>query len=110
MQGLESVQRPTGVVTLLFSDIEGSTRLLRELGDGYVEVLGEHHRLLREAWSAHRGVEMGTEGDAFFVVFADPGDAARAALSAQRVLDSHLWPEGRQVRVRMGVHTESSRM
>ena len=110
MQGLESVQRPAGVVTLLFSDIEGSTRLLRELGDGYVEVLGEHHRLMREAWSAHGGVEMGTEGDSFFVVFADPGDAVRAALSAQRFLDSYPWPEGGQVRVRMGVHTGTPRL
>ena len=110
MQGLESVRRPVGVVTLLFSDIEGSTRLLRELGEGYVEVLSDHHRLLREAWSAHGGVEMGTEGDAFFVVFADPGDAVRAALSAQRVLDSYPWPEGGQVRVRMGVHTGTPRL
>src|ERR1017187_5163683 len=98
-------QLPVGVVTLLFSDIEGSTRLLHELDEGYGEVLADHHRLLRAAWLAHSGVEGSTEGDAFFVAFADAGDAVRAALAGQRALNAHAWPEGESVRVRMGMHT-----
>ena len=76
---------PVGVVTLLFSDIEGSTRLLQALGEAFGDVLVDHHRLLREVWLAHAGVEVDTEGDAFFVAFADPGQAVRAAVSAQRL-------------------------
>src|ERR1700733_12386068 len=101
---------PVGVVTLLFSDVEGSTRLLRELGDDYGGVLADHHRLLREAWKAHDGVEVSTEGDAFFVAFALPGDAVGAAIAGQRALHAHAWPHGREVRVRMGVHTGSPRL
>jgi class 3 adenylate cyclase len=71
-------------VTLLFSDIEGSTRLLRDVGDDYGELLGEHHGLLRQVWSASGGVEVGTNGDAFFVAFADPRGAVWAAVAAQR--------------------------
>jgi predicted ATPase/class 3 adenylate cyclase len=96
---------PVGLVTLLFSDIEGSTRLLHELGDVYGEVLADHRRLLREVWRTHGGVEVGTEGDAFFVAFADPGAAVGAATDAQRALAGHEWPRGGTVRVRMGVHT-----
>src|SRR5262249_37645371 len=70
---------PTGTVTFLFTDIEGSTRLLRELGDGYAEALAEHRRALREAFRAHEGVEVDTQGDAFFVAFARASDAAAAA-------------------------------
>ena len=73
------VELPTGTVTFLFTDIEGSTRLLQELGDGYAEVLAEHHRVLREVWSRHRGVEVDTAGDAFFVAFARASDAVAAA-------------------------------
>lgn len=101
---------PVGVVTLLFSDIEGSTRLLQTLGEAYGRVLGDHHRLLREVWLVHDGVEVDTEGDAFFVAFADPGQAVRAAVSAQRSLGAHEWPDGGDLRVRMGVHTGSPRV
>jgi class 3 adenylate cyclase len=101
---------PVGVVTLLFSDIEGSTRLLQELGDAYGEVLSDHYRLLREAWLVHGGVEVDTEGDAFFVAFAAPGQAVRAAVAAQRALAAHQWRDGLEVRVRMGVHTGSPRV
>ena len=74
---------PTGTVTFLFTDIEGSTRLLEELGPSYVETLAEHHRIVRAAISEHRGIEVDTEGDAFFVVFTDARDAARAAAEAR---------------------------
>lgn len=101
---------PVGVVTLLFSDIEGSTRLLQELGDLYGDVLSDPHRLLREAWLVHDGVEVDTEGDAFFVAFADPGQAVRAAVAAQRGLAAHECPDTLEIRVRMGVHTGSPRV
>jgi predicted ATPase/class 3 adenylate cyclase len=91
---------PAGTVTLLFTDVEGSTKLLEEIGDeGYSKVLAEHHRLCREAWQAHAGVEVDTEGDAFFVVFERAEDALAAAAAAQEALT-----EG-PVKVRMGLHT-----
>ena len=90
---------PSGTVTLLFSDIEGSTRLLQELGERYAQVLAEHHRLLRAAFSRHGGVEVDTQGDAFFVAFARANDAVAAAREAQDALTDG------PVRVRMGVHT-----
>jgi predicted ATPase len=90
---------PTGTVTFLFTDIEGSTRLLQELGDAYADVLAEHHRLLRDVWARHRGVEVDTAGDAFFVAFARASDAVAAAREAQGALASG------PVRVRMGLHT-----
>jgi class 3 adenylate cyclase len=87
-------------VTFLFTDIEGSTRLLRELGDGYADALAEHRRALREAWGRrHEGVEVDTQGDAFFVAFARASDAVAAAADAQAAL-----VEG-PVRVRMGLLT-----
>jgi predicted ATPase/class 3 adenylate cyclase len=89
----------------LFSDIEGSTRLLRRLRGRYGEVLAEHQRLLRAAFDEHEGREVHTEGDAFFVAFARASDAIAAAVAAQRALADHGWPEGVEVRVRMGVHT-----
>ena len=98
-------QLPTGTVTFLFSDVEGSTALLRKLRDRYPEVLENHRRLLRTAFSDHGGQEVGTEGDSFFVAFADPGSALAAAAAAQRALVAHEWPEGSEVRVRIGVHT-----
>lgn len=104
------VELPAGVVTLLFSDIEGSTRLLRELGDAYGEVLADHHRLLREVWLGHGGVEIGTGGDAFFVAFPDPEQAVRAAVAAQRALRAHEWRDDFEVRVRIGLHTGSPRV
>jgi len=90
----------------LFTDIEGSTRLLQHVGDdGYARLLREHHRILRETIAAHQGVEVSTEGDAFLVVFPDARDAVAMALSAQLALSSTRWPAGSQVRVRMGMHT-----
>src|SRR5919206_3438040 len=94
-----------GTVTLLFTDIEGSTRLLRQLGERYAEILAEHQRLLREAFAAHGGREVDTQGDAFFVAFPRAVDAVLAAVDAQRALAAHPWLEGAAVRVRMGLHT-----
>ncbi len=97
-------------MSLLFTDIEGSTRLLHEIGDVYGEVLSEHDRLLRGVWEAHGGVVVGTEGDAFFVAFSDPAEAVAAALEAQSALARYRWPHGGAVRVRMGLHTGSPRV
>src|ERR1051325_7623672 len=74
---------PSGVVTLLFTDVEGSTRLLQELGDDYGEALHEHRRRLRAAFAEHEGVEVDTQGDAFFVVFARASNAVAAAADCQ---------------------------
>ena len=93
-----------GTVALLFSDIEGSTRLLQQLGPAYADVLVDHHRLLREAFAANGGNERGCEGDSFFVTFPAAADAVAAALVAQLALAGHAWPGGVRVRVRMGVH------
>lgn len=98
--------RPSGTVTLLFSDIEGSTRLLLELGaERYGEVLEEHRMLLRDCVAAVGGTEVDTQGDAFFVAFPRAEDAARAAVETQRALAEHRWTDGRAVRVRMGMHS-----
>ena len=96
---------PTGTVTFLFSDIEGSTGLARRLGDRWPRALEDHRRLLREAFAAHEGFEVDTQGDAFFVAFGRASDAAAAAVDAQRVLAGHAWPDGGEVRVRIGLHT-----
>jgi predicted ATPase/class 3 adenylate cyclase len=96
---------PTGTVTFLFSDIEGSTRLLDRLGPGYPEVLETHQRLLRDAFARRGGIEITTEGDSFFVVFASAPEAVAAAVEAQRRVGQHDWPREASVRVRMGVHT-----
>ncbi len=90
---------PTGTVTFLFTDIEGSTRLLHELGDAYADALAEHRRVLREAFARHGGVEVDTQGDAFFVAFVRVKDALAAAAEGRQALD------GGPVRVRMGLHT-----
>ena len=90
---------PTGTVTFLFTDIEGSTRLLHDLGEGYADLLAEHHRLLRSVWSSHSGIEIDTQGDAFFVVFERASDAVAAAGAAQAAL------EPTRLRVRIGLHT-----
>src|SRR5687768_18028428 len=90
---------PRGTVTFLFTDIEGSTRLLHELGERYADVLAEHRRALRAAFERHRGIEADTQGDAFFVAFARASDAVAAARDAQAAL------AGGPVRVRMGLHT-----
>ena len=95
-----------GTVTFAFTDIEGSTRLLQELGDeGYGVVSRDHRRIVREALGTAGGMEIDTQGDAFFFSFARARDAVAAAVAAQRALRAHEWPEGRDVRVRMGLHT-----
>ena len=96
---------PSGTVTLLFTDIEGSTRLLQHLGEGYRHVLAEHRRLLRAVFDEHGGHEVSTEGDAFFIAFARASDAVAAAVNGQRVLAAHPWAEGVGLRVRMGIHS-----
>ncbi|MDQ4005528.1 MAG: adenylate/guanylate cyclase domain-containing protein, partial [Actinomycetota bacterium] len=98
-------QLPTGTVTFLFTDIEGSTLLLRELGDRYADVLRDHAQIIRRALEREGGTELGTEGDSFFAVFASPAAAVRAVVEAQRAIAAHPWPDGAEVRVRMGLHT-----
>ena len=98
-------QPPTGAVTFLFTDIEGSTRLVKQLRESYAAVLEDHQRLLRAAFDAHRGYEVDTQGDSFFVAFASARDALLAAVEGQRALLSHAWPDGVRIRVRMGLHT-----
>src|ERR1041384_7260151 len=97
-------QRPRGTVTFLFTDVEGSTRLLQRLREHYGGVLEAHQRLLRAAFASHGGEEVDTQGDAFFYVFSRARDAALAAADGQRALASHDWPEGAELRVRMGMH------
>src|SRR5262245_20300454 len=101
---------PSGTVTLLFSDIEGSTRLLRRLGDGYAEQLARHRVLLRGAFESHGGYVLEGEGDGFFVAFQSAGDAVAAAADAQRALAGHEWPKGNEIRVRIGLHTGEPRL
>jgi class 3 adenylate cyclase len=97
---------PGGTVTFVFTDIESSTKLLQELGDEeYGRVSGDHRRLVRETFGAHGGTEIDTQGDAFFFAFPRARDAVAAAVDAQRALGDHDWPEGREVLVRMGIHT-----
>jgi predicted ATPase/class 3 adenylate cyclase len=97
---------PTGTITFLFTDIEGSTRLLEELGPKhYADALAQHRELVRAAVAAHGGVDRGTEGDSFFCVFTSAPNAVAAAADAQRALQRHDWPKGAQLRVRMGLHT-----
>src|SRR4051812_5245267 len=96
---------PTGDVTLMFTDIEGSTTLLHDLGDRYGDVLAAHDRELRAVWAAHGGEVVDTEGDSFFVAFAQARAAVEAANAAQALLDAHPWPHEARLRVRMGVHT-----
>ena len=96
---MSPLELPSGTVTFLFTDVEGSTRLLQEHGAGYAELLAEHRRALRAAFARHSGVEVDTQGDAFFVAFQSAADAVAAAGDARLAL------EGSPIRVRMGVHT-----
>jgi class 3 adenylate cyclase len=99
-------QFPGGTVTFVFTDIEGSTRLLQELGDeAYGRVSGDHRRLVRESFGARGGTEIDTQGDAFFFSFPRARDAVGAAVDAQRALRDHEWPDGRELSVRIGIHT-----
>jgi DNA-binding NarL/FixJ family response regulator/class 3 adenylate cyclase len=95
----------TGTFTFLLTDIEGSTVLARRLGERWGGVLSDHHRLLRGAFEGAGGQGIATQGDAFFVAFRRAKDAVRAALEGQRALSAHEWPEGTELRVRMGIHT-----
>ena len=96
---------PRGTVTFVFTDIEDSTELLKRLGDAYAEVLTAHRRIVRESFSASDGIEMDTQGDAFFFVFSRAREALTAAVEAQRAHAAATWPEGSTVRVRIGLHT-----
>jgi class 3 adenylate cyclase len=96
---------PSGTVTFVFSDVEGSTGLLKRLGDRYGEVIAEHRRIVRETFGDHGGVEIDVQGDAFFFAFARARDAVAAAVAAQRAHAAEAWPDGEDVRVRMGLHT-----
>ncbi len=96
---------PTGTVTFLFTDIEGSTVLLQRLGGTYQRVLEEHRRMLRTAFQASGGREVDTQGDAFFVAFLRAADAIAASVAMQKAVLEHQWPSDEQVRVRMGLHT-----
>jgi YVTN family beta-propeller protein len=96
---------PTGTVTFLFTDIEGSTDLVRRLGDDWAEVREQHRRLLRAEFERHRGIELGTEGDSFFLAFSRATDAVSAAIAGQIALARNEWPDEAPIRVRMGLHT-----
>jgi predicted ATPase/class 3 adenylate cyclase len=95
----------TQTLTFLFTDIEGSTAMLQKLGDAYAEVLADHHRIIRAGLAGHDGREIDTQGDAFFAVFTSPRACVAAAIEMQRAFASHRWPAGREVRVRMGMHS-----
>jgi len=97
--------RPTGTVTLVFTDIEGSTRLLAQLGDRYAELLAAYRSLLRKTFGDYRGHEVGAEGDSLFYAFPRAKDGLAAALAGQRNIASHPWPSDTRLLVRMGVHT-----
>jgi class 3 adenylate cyclase len=96
---------PGGTVTFLFTDIEGSTRLLQQLGDAYGDVVRDHRQLLREHLGEKGGTEVDTQGDAFFYSFPRARDGVAGAVAAQRALAEHEWPDGAEVKVRMGLHT-----
>jgi len=101
---------PTGTVTFLFTDIEGSTRLLQRLGERYTSLLEDHGEILRSAFRAAGGYPVSTEGDSFFVVFQSAPAAVSGAAEAQRALDAHSWPDREAVRVRMGLHTGEGKL
>jgi class 3 adenylate cyclase len=94
-----------GTVTFVFTDIEGSTELLKRLGDRYAAALVEHRRVIRDAFGERGGQEIDTQGDAFFFCFERARDAVAAAVAAQRSLAGHAWPDDTALRVRMSLHT-----
>jgi class 3 adenylate cyclase len=96
---------PGGTVTFVFTDVEGSTQLLQQLGDRYADVVRDHRRIVRTCFDEAGGTEVDTQGDAFFYSFARARDAVAGAVAAQRALGEHEWPAGAGVRVRMGIHT-----
>ncbi len=96
---------PEGNLTFLFTDIEGSTRRAAELGEAWLDVLLDHHRVLRDTFPRFGGHEVGTAGDSFFVVFRSATDAVAAAVAMQRALDAHDWSPHAPIRVRIGLHT-----
>jgi len=96
---------PAGTVTLVFTDIEGSTQLLEELGDSYAQLIADHHRIVDAAAQRHGGTRVDAAGDGLFMSFATARGALSAAVDAQRELAGHAWPQGASVRVRMGIHT-----
>ncbi|HET6597944.1 MAG TPA: adenylate/guanylate cyclase domain-containing protein, partial [Anaerolineales bacterium] len=97
--------QPSGTITFLFTDIEGSTRLLEKLGNQYAAALSQHHEIMRTALRKWNGHEVDTQGDAFFVTFTRALDAVQCAADAQRAFAAHSWTPGAQLRVRMGLHT-----
>jgi len=100
---------PTGTVTFLFSDIEGSTKLVDRFGADWPDLLERHRRAMRAAFAEYHGFEQGTEGDSFFVVFGGARDAIAAAVAAQRGLAAHPWPPDGRIQVRIGLHTGEGR-
>ena len=100
-----AIALPTGIVTFLFTDIEGSTKLVQTLGSNWHAVGERHHAILRHTIAHAGGLALSTEGDSFFAVFVTPSDAVVAAVEAQRALAVEDWPAGAAVRVRMGIHT-----
>src|SRR5919198_4579563 len=96
---------PHGTVTLVFTDVEGSTQLLQRLGDRYAHVLDDHRRLFREAVEGANGIVIDQRGDEFFVVFTEARNAAEALVAAQKAFAGHDWAGGVDLRVRMGMHT-----
>jgi predicted ATPase/class 3 adenylate cyclase len=107
--GSQAAALPAGTVTMVFTDIEGSTALLQSLGDRYPEVLADHNRLIRETFARHDAFERGSAGDGLYFVFASAREAVQAAIDAQLALAGHPWPDGAAVRDRMGIHTGEPR-
>ncbi|MGZ6345857.1 MAG: ATP-binding protein, partial [Candidatus Limnocylindrales bacterium] len=104
-----SLDRPSGTVSLIFTDIEGSTQLLQRLGERYSELLADHHRLLRTTFGAHEGTELGSAGDGFYFSFPSARAALAGAVEAQQAIAAHAWVDGAAVRVRIGLHTGEPR-
>ena len=101
---MRELDLPVGTVTFLFTDIEGSTRLLKRVGSAYGRILARHHELVREAILRHRGREIDTQGEAFFVAFSRAKDGVAAAIDVQRAHEAEAWPQDAEVLVRIGIH------